>query len=151
MNKSKEATKIFDRGFNCAQSVLYTYGKEFFKEDSLALKLASGFGAGISYRGEMCGAVSGALMAIGLHCGYSDVSEADAKELSNKIIKEFLKEFEKQNKSVYCKQLLKTDISKAEGLEYARENGLFETICPKLIESSSNLLESLLEKYSQEN
>jgi len=147
MSKSKDAKETFEKGFNCAQSVLFTYGKEYFKENDLALKLASGFGAGISYRGEMCGAVSAALMIIGLHYGYSDLTMDLSKEMTFKITKEFIEAFEEQNGSVICNRLVKSEINTPEGLEYARQNGLFKKICPVLVESASVILESLIQKY----
>ena len=147
MNKSKETEELFEKGFNCSQSVLFTYGKGYFKEDTLALKLASVFGAGISYRGEMCGAVSGALMVLGLHYGNSDLTMEVSKEMTFCITKEFIDTFEKQNGSVICNRLLKTEINTAEGLDNARQNGLFKKICPKLIGNASEILESLIEKY----
>jgi C_GCAxxG_C_C family probable redox protein len=147
MSKSKEAKELFENGYNCSQSMLFTYGRNYFKENALALKLASGFGAGISYRGEMCGTVSGALMILGLHYGYSDVTMDLAKEMTFRITKEFLETFEKKNGSVICNRLLKAEINTPEGLEHARENGLFKSICPALIESSSDILDSLFLKY----
>lgn len=147
MNKSKEARDLFEKGFNCCQSVLFTYGKGYFKENTFALKLASGFGAGISYRGEMCGAVSGALMVLGLHYGYSDLTMEVSKEMSFCITKEFIETFEKQNGSVICNQLLKNEINTTEGLDNAQQNGLFKKICPKLVDSASEILESLIKKY----
>lgn len=147
MSKSKDAKELFESGSNCAQSVLFTYGKNFFKEPDEALKLASGFGAGIAYRGELCGAVSGALMVIGLHYGYSNLKMDAVKETTSKIIKEFTDKFKELNGSVICNELLKTEINTAEGLNYARQNGLFRKICPQLVESASEILESLIEKY----
>jgi C_GCAxxG_C_C family probable redox protein len=147
MSKSSEALKAFDSGFNCAQSMLHTYGKEFFKEDTFAMKLASGFGAGVSYRGEMCGAVSGSLMVIGLHFGYADLTMELEKEMNFLISREFMAAFEKHNGSLACNQLVKSEINTPEGLEYARQNGLFDKTCPGLIASAAEILESLLEKY----
>src|SRR5210317_890420 len=100
MKKSEDSKRLFEKGFNCAQSVLFPYGKEFFKKEDYALKIATGFGAGISYRGEMCGAVSGALMVIGLHYGSSDLNSDQPKERTVKISKEFIEEFESINGSV---------------------------------------------------
>ena len=90
MKKSEESKKLFKKGYNCAQSILYTYGKEYFKENANAIKLATGFGAGISYQGELCGAVSGALMVIGLHYGFADLNDNLSKELTVKISNEFI-------------------------------------------------------------
>lgn len=148
MKKSKEAKTLFEKGLNCSQSILFTYGKDFFKEDSSAFKLASVFGAGISYRGELCGAVSGALMIIGLDYGYSDLTMDVSKELVFKISKEFIETFEKQNSSVICNKLIGCDISTPEGLIFARQNGLFKKICPNLVENASEILESIMLKYT---
>jgi C_GCAxxG_C_C family probable redox protein len=147
MNKSDEALKAFDSGFNCAQSMLYTYGKEFFREEACALKLASGFGAGVSYRGEMCGAVSGSLMVIGLHYGYSDLTMELQKEMNYLVATEFMAAFKQCNGSLVCNQLVKSEINTPEGLETARRDGLFDKTCPGLIGSASEILESLLERY----
>jgi C_GCAxxG_C_C family probable redox protein len=142
-----KATEIFEKGFNCAQSMLYAQGKEFFKDESQALKLASAFGAGISFRGEMCGAVSGALMLIGLKYGFSDPKDELSREKTYMLVKEFTKEFEKQNGSVICNKILDTDMSTPEGVDFARQNNLFKTLCPKMVESSSKILSELFEKY----
>ena len=146
MNPSEEAKSLFEEGYNCAQSMLYKHGKDYFAENKLALKLASGFGAGVSYRGEMCGAVSGALMVLGLRYGYSELSADTSAELIFRITNEFMDAFEKRNGSIICKQLLQTDICTPEGLAYARQNGIFKKTCPNLVESASEILESLFEK-----
>ena len=151
MTKPEKSIRLFEEGFNCAQSVLFPYGEEFFKESAYALKIATGFGAGISYRGEMCGAVSGALMVIGLHYGSSDLNSDKPKERTVKISKEFIEAFESINGSVICNQLLKTEINTPEGLEYARQNGLFKKTCPYLVESGAKILEELLQKYPVNN
>jgi len=150
MSKSKEARELFENGFSCAQSVLYTHGKTFFKDPGFALKLASPYKAGISYRGEMCGAVSGSLMVIGLHYGYSDQSYDLSKEMTHRITHEFLESFEKENGSLICNRLLNAEINTEEGLEYARKNGLFDTICPRMVAGASEMLEALIKKYPPE-
>ena len=150
MSKSKEARELFENGFSCAQSVLYTHGKAFFKDPGFALKLASPYKAGISYRGEICGAVSGSLMVIGLHYGYSDQSHDLSKEMTHRITSEFLESFEKENGSLTCNRLLNVEINTPDGLEYARKNGLFETVCTKLVAGASELLEDLIKKYPPE-
>lgn len=106
MSHNLSAQETFEFGFNCAQSILYAYGNDYFKNPESALKLASGFGAGISYRGEMCGAVSGALMVLGLRYGYSDLSREGAKDRLNAITREFLEAFHARHASVLCNRLL---------------------------------------------
>jgi C_GCAxxG_C_C family probable redox protein len=146
MGNSNDAMDLFAQGFNCAQSILYTYGKVYFKENKDALKLASGFGAGITYRGELCGAVSGSLMVIGLLYGYSDKEMDLEKEMTYRISHELIETFEKINGSVICNQLVKYEINTTEGLDYARKNNLFKN-CPDFIKSASEILDSLIQKY----
>lgn len=147
MNKTAEAKEIFGKGLNCAQSVLYVYGKEVFKEDISALRLASAFGAGISYRGEMCGAVSGALMVIGLRYGYTDKTIETDKENLFRISGEFIDMFEKQNGSVICNKLVGCEINTPEGLQYARQMDLFRDVCPMLVGKASEILDHIFRKY----
>lgn len=148
MTKSREAKQLFEKNFNCAQSTLFTLGKDYFKDEKNALKLATGFGGGIAFRGEMCGAVSGVIMAIGLHFGQGNDSDSESKERCEKICKEFLEIFEKQHGSVRCKNLINNDLSTSEGRQAARQSGVFNTVCPSFVENSVEIFESLLQKYS---
>lgn len=60
------ARKNFSRGFNCAEcvleSVLETIDTGLPME---SLRLATGFGGGIGLFGDSCGAITGAVMAVG--------------------------------------------------------------------------------------
>lgn len=143
----EKASLVFSKGFNCAQSVLFSHGKEFFKNDEYALKLASGFGGGICGRGQTCGAVTGALMVLGLHFGYSSVENPSEKERALKIKNEFLETFDNRFNGLDCRQLLGADIGTSEGRDYASENNLFEKTCPQLIDGASDILDGLIEKY----
>ena len=64
MNRIEKAVGKFKEGFNCAQSVLYSYADELGLPDDLAMKIATGFGGGMGRTQEVCGAVTGALMVI---------------------------------------------------------------------------------------
>jgi len=56
-----------EAGFNCCQAILSTYGSELGLDESLAKRIASGFGGGMARMGETCGPVTGAFMVIGLN------------------------------------------------------------------------------------
>ncbi|PWD99097.1 C-GCAxxG-C-C family (seleno)protein [Marinilabilia rubra] len=147
----EKASSVFNKGFNCAQSVLLSHGEAFFKDAGYALKLASGFGGGICGRGHTCGAVTGALMVLGLHFGYSSVENPSEKERALRIKKEFLETFENRFNGLDCKQLLGADIGTSEGRDYARENNLFEKTCSQLIDGASEILDGLIEKCKKIN
>lgn len=146
MTRTSHAKEFFDSGFNCAQSVFVSYAKDFFKVEEDAYRLSAPFGAGISYRGGMCGAVSGALMVLGLKYGYSESTAVEAKELNYKIAKEFMALFSEHNGSLACNKLLNSRIDTPEGLQLAREEDAFK-VCPLFVESACTILEKLMKKY----
>ena len=73
------AERYFLDGFNCAQAVLLAFSDLTGLEQDTAARLASSFGGGLGRMREVCGAVSGASMVLGLLKGYSDPKDADAK------------------------------------------------------------------------
>lgn len=144
MTNVEEAISLFKKGFRCSQAILSTYGIEFGLDQELALKLASPFGGGIGSLGNTCGAVTGAIMVLGLKYGHSKVGEMKKKEKANEIAREFVEKFNSRNGSIMCKELLDCDISTPEGRNKAIEEKLFIEICPNLVRDSAEILEELL-------
>jgi C_GCAxxG_C_C family probable redox protein len=146
MSKVEESLSNFQNGNSCAQSILSAFGKDYFKKPEDAARLAAGFEAGIAFRGEVCGAVSGAAMAIGLKYGHSNLNEELPKERLYKLTNEFLATFEKKCGATGCNKLLNVDISTQEGIEKAIENNLFATVCANAIKTSAEILTDIFEK-----
>lgn len=152
MNKANEAVRKYKNGHNCAQAILTTFSEELGLHMEIAKNMMTGFGAGINYRGEMCGAVSAALLTIGLKLRNLNGFEELKKELVNEYSNEFIQQFTNCNKTVSCNELLNIDISNPKELEMAREIDLFKGICPGLVRSSALILDNLLteiENYSK--
>ena len=144
MRNTEKAAVYFEKGFNCAQSVFAPYGEECGLDPETALKLAAGFGAGIGSMGETCGAVSGAVMAIGLKYGRSKVGDLAAKERTNELVQEFAKRFKARNGSLVCKELLGLDLGTAEGRKAAKEKNTHDTRCVKLVKDAVEILGEIL-------
>lgn len=144
MTNVEDARSLFKNGFRCSQAILSTYGLQFGLDQELALKLASPFGGGMGSLGNTCGAVTGAIMVIGLKYGNSKVGEIKKKEKANQITKDFVEKFKSRNGSVMCRELLDCDISTPEGRNKAIEEKLFIEICPNLVRDSAEILEELL-------
>ncbi len=142
--KVNDAEACFVKGFNCCQAILSTYGTDFGIEQEKALKLASGFGAGIAYMGDICGAVSGAFMVIGLKYGRNRLDDAKAKEKTYELIQRFVREFKAKNNSIKCNDLLGVDVGTKEGLKKAHDEGKFSTLCPAMVRDSASITERLL-------
>ena len=139
-----EAEARFIEGFNCCQAVLSAYGVDLGIKEEKALKLASAFGAGIAYMGDICGAVSGAFMVLGLKYGRSRIEDEKAKQKTYEMIHKFIEEFKGKNGSIKCNDLLGVDVGTEEGLKKAYDEGKFTAICPALVRDSASIVEKLL-------
>lgn len=104
--KAEQARRLFLSGANCAQAVLGAFHEECGLDRETALRLASGFGGGVSRLREMCGAVSGMILAENLMHGYSDLSDKAAKDAHYRRIRALAEAFRREAGSIICRELL---------------------------------------------
>jgi C_GCAxxG_C_C family probable redox protein len=136
------ARSRFGEGFSCSQSVLAAFAPELGLDAETALRVAAGFGGGMGRTGHTCGAVTGALMVLGLKHG-ATVPDAAAKERPYAQAREFMARFEARHGATACADLLGVNIGMPEGLAAAREANLFKTTCPALVASAAAILEEM--------
>jgi C_GCAxxG_C_C family probable redox protein len=144
VSKAKEAHKQFEKGFSCAPSVLSTYSEQFGLGKELALKIACGFAGGIAGTGKTCGAVTGAVMVIGLMHGQADVADQESAQKTRRVVKDFIDRFRALHGSVECKELIGFDLDTPGGLQSARESGVFRNRCPVFVCDAVDILEDIL-------
>jgi C_GCAxxG_C_C family probable redox protein len=137
------ADQLHTAGFNCSQSVFAALAPELGLDQETALKIAGPFGGGISRMGETCGAVTGALMALGLKAGFSAPDPA-AKERIYLLGHQLMARFSELHSSTLCRDLLGVDLSTPEGLAEAKERGLFKTQCPLYIKDAVQIASEML-------
>lgn len=142
MDRKEEALKIFGSGFNCSQAVLSVFCEELNYDRDLALKISTGFGGGIR-KGEVCGAVSGAIMALGLKYGHNIEGDTQTKSKAYSLTKEFINRFEEKNGTIVCKKLLGYDLSNQEEYEYLLEKEIFKNMCPVFIKDVIDILDAM--------
>jgi C_GCAxxG_C_C family probable redox protein len=140
----KKAASLFAEGFNCSQAVIASHAQKFGVAPETAIKLSAAFGAGMGRQGEVCGAATGALMVIGLASGSTSAENKEAKERTYRLAHRFLDEFAQRNGSVRCCELLGYRIDEVEGMEKAGQQGLFTTLCPRLVDGASEILDKML-------
>lgn len=147
MNKDKShgemAVEYFSQKLHCSQSVLLAFADECGITKDQAVKLGSCFGSGMR-KGEVCGAVTGALMVLGLLYGQTDALDANGRQVSNKINDMMMNRFKEKCDSFVCNDLLKCDISTAEGIQFAKENNLFTEFCPLMVKAAVEVLEGII-------
>ena len=136
MDRINDAVQLFEKGYICSQAVFAAFSPDFGVSKEDALKIGACFGSGMR-KAEVCGACTGALMALGLKYG-------DDKATSDEVCNRFLDEFRDANGSYICRDLLGCDISTEEGVNFARENNLFREFCPKMVDSAAESVEKLL-------
>jgi len=144
MKKEQIAESLFLNDFNCAQSVLSTFSNELGLDQEIALKITTPFGGGIVNLGKTCGAVTGALMAIGLKYGRSTSDDLFAKENTAQLSNEFIEKFSSLHGTIECSNLLQCDIATDKGKAHAINNDLFNSLCPKYVKDAVLLLEEIL-------
>jgi C_GCAxxG_C_C family probable redox protein len=139
----KTAQERFAKGFNCSQAVFSAYASDLGLQDETALKLASPFGGGVARHGNVCGAVTGALMVLGLERGNASL---DAKDDTYKIAEAFIKRFEELHGAILCCELLGYDLSQPDELQSAREKGVFTSACPVFVKDAAELVAEFLDE-----
>ena len=144
--KPDQAVATFNNGFNCAQAVFSTYAEEFGIDQTQALKISCGFGAGMGRRQEVCGAVSGAILLIGCKHGKTVREDNTANELTYKLVREFSEKFTAKHGSISCKELLGCNLLTPEGQKFFTENNFKERKCIPYVHDASELAEVMLMK-----
>lgn len=143
--KSIHATETFRNGFNCSQSVLSVFAEDFGLTKDSCLRLASPFGSGIARMQETCGAITGALMVIGLKYGKGENGAEADKANAYKLSQQFISEFKELHHSICCLDLLEgLDINTPEGMTEIQKRELFRFNCSKYVKDAVEITESLL-------
>ena len=146
MDKVQQAVASFKdgEGFSCSQSILSTFSEDLGVDRETALKIATGFGGGMGRMGEVCGAVTGAFMVIGLKHGRINLEDKTPKEQTYALMEEFVRRFKERHGSILCRELLHCDISTEVGQKEAKEQKVYSTVCPKLVKDAADILVDIL-------
>lgn len=139
---TERAEALFREGFSCSQAVAVTFSAKYGLDETTALKAASCFGGGVQ-AAEVCGAVSGAVMVIGLKDGYTDPKDKAAKFHGLGKTAEFVRLFRERYGHLTCSGLLGCNIMTPEGKQQALDAKLFSTACPVFVAGAVAILEEM--------
>jgi C_GCAxxG_C_C family probable redox protein len=141
---TQRAVALFKQGLSCSQAVFSAFCARYGVDETSARKLSCAFGGGMASSGAMCGAVTGAMMVIGLAHGRVVPEDVDAKNRTYALTRKFWDDFRAQHGSLVCREILGIDLGTPDGSKRAQEAGLFKDLCPRLIEDAARILEGLL-------
>lgn len=144
MSKADDAVALFQESFSCSQAVLAAFAQDFGLDRTTALRISQGFGAGIAYTDDICGAVSGAIMVIGLRYGRTEANDKAAKEHTYAVVGEFLRQFKQLNGSVACTGLLGYNLSDPGQIAEVKKNKVVMARCPAFVRDAVELVETLI-------
>ncbi len=128
---AEHATLLFAQGFSCAESALAAACRVWGVRSNLVPRIATGFGSGISRRGLLCGALSGAIMALGARYGRSRPDAA--RDPCYRRAQLLMSGFEREFGSITCAELTGCNVASARDRARASRAGVFATRCPRFV------------------
>ena len=144
-----KAVENFMAGYGCCQSVVAAFADIYGLDDTLAKKIAAGFGGGVGRMRMMCGAVSAIVMLVGLDCGQTEGNDRDGKAACYKVVQELLAKSKEENGSLICAEILgvkgkTTFVPSERTAEYYKRRP-----CAAKVESAARIFANYLkEKYA---
>ena len=151
--RSKQAVNLFKQGYNCSQSVFAAFADLYGMDVETALRISSSFGGGMGRMREVCGAVSGMFMVVGMETGTVDGRDSAGKQHNYQVVQQLAEEFRQKNGSIICRELLglpsmpQTDTKPEERTnEYYKKRP-----CVQLVEEAALILEEFLKQNRRDN
>ncbi|MGD0341849.1 MAG: C-GCAxxG-C-C family protein [Bacteroidales bacterium] len=139
-----EALELFKSGFHCSQSVFAVFSEELGLSRETALKIACPFGGGLGGYGRTCGALTGAMMVLGLKYGSVKSSDHEVSNLCRDKTRELIGKFERVHGTSICNELVGFDRSNLNGAELKAKLPYFHSTCPSFFETVIIFLEEEL-------
>ena len=136
---SDRAVELFKEGKNCSQAVFTAFATDLGLTEEMALSISVGLGGGVGRMREVCGAISGSAMVVGLK--YPELSKTEVYEK----VRAVADEFKKTNQSIVCKELLGLTKPEASSVPEARTQEYYQKRpCVQIIEDAALATEKIL-------
>ena len=145
MTHAEQAQALFMQGYNCAQAVFAAFCDETGLTQQQALKLASGFGGGVSGMREVCGAVSGLTLTLSAIYGYDAPDDRAAKLALYHGVQEAAERYRAENGSIICRELLglSQDVKKVDPAQRTQEY-YKKRPCPELVAMAAQIADDYI-------
>lgn len=145
MNKSEKAVGYFRNKFNCSQSVFTVFSADYGLNEDEALRISCAFGGGMGRQQQTCGAITGALLALGMKYGKALDDPEERKQLTYSKTRELFDKFIKIHGSTNCRDLLEgLNMTDTEDHKKIMERKLFDIKCEEYVASAVRITEILL-------
>lgn len=150
MSDSKAVTQ-FKKGYNCAQSVFYSFAERIGIPEDLALRLATGFGAGFGRKQEVCGAVTGSVLVLNTLYGRGEDGTKEKTELNYELVRTFIDRFSEKQGSIYCSKILDgCDLLSEQGKSRFHKENMIE-LCYRCVDDAVLILEEMIKEVAEDS
>lgn len=105
INRKDLAIELWKKGLNCSQAVLVAHKDLVNVDEKVLFSISEGFGSGISGMKKTCGALTAAIMLLGLVNSTGDLNNPTSKGKTYEIGNTLLKDFENKHSSIECEDL----------------------------------------------
>lgn len=105
MNYVEKALENRKKGYNCSQAVACAFCEEAGVDEKIMFSMMEGFGGGMGSRNGVCGAVSGAVAAVGMRSSSGNLEKPDSKAATCRLTGEILERFTEKNQTAICREL----------------------------------------------
>lgn len=136
--------ETFSDGLNCCMQVFGELAPKLGLDRETAYKIGAAFGGGME-QGGPCGAVSGALMALGLACGNSVPGDLQTKQRFMEMKQEFEERFREQFGGLSCPEVLGCDKRTPDGKQKVMEEKLLWNVCGPAVCAAAEIVADMLE------
>lgn len=141
----EKAIKIFHPdNCSCSQAMAVAFGPAAGLDEATARAVGRGFGGGISAHGLTCGAVTGAIMVLGVYAGRIEPDDKKAKQKAYELAHEFTRRFKDRHRTITCKELIGLDLSTEEGRKLNSDMKVTRTRCPAFVRTAAEILDDML-------
>ena len=145
---AERARALFLEGYNCSQAIAVAFCDITGLDADTSARLVSGFGGGMSRMREVCGAVSGIVFVMSAVYGYDRPKDFEGKKYLYGEVQKLLKQFEAQNGSIVCRELLGLASKGADSPVPEQRTAQYykKRPCPDLIYAAAEILENYIKE-----
>jgi C_GCAxxG_C_C family probable redox protein len=132
--QAERAVELFSNSYNCAQSVYAACATGDGLSEAQRLAIAAPFGGGIARQGEVCGALTGALLALGEAAGGAMAADPVAgRNALYEQVKQVTAAFREAHGAIVCRELTGCALNTEAGQRTFKERDLHKTLCTVLV------------------
>lgn len=129
---------------NCSQAMAVAFASAVGFDETAAKNVARGFGGGIAMHALTCGAVTGAVMTLGIRAAKLAKDEKEAKNKAYEMAHRFTERFKARHGTLGCKELIGVDLSTEAGRKLNADMQVTRRMCPDFVRSAAEILDELL-------